>query len=957
MIRVTERTIYEHLTNFLREHLNAKTVQEVRVGAGFVDILFQLDSTSFITEVKIGGEKEFAKAIAQVYEYAMQYGTRNVLVLVYPQRWRGLTVLDLARLPESILTEKIMGRIYTDYWTEWIDKSEVNKVFEELGRRFSEKDRKIDFNSVVSAIRENVSDLHSVIRQAKTKEVFEEVAEKLELFVGLGEIRDRKKAEAQVSMLASYLLFNQILFYHVYRTKTNDKDLHDLKTVKSLKELESYFERITQIDYQPIYSIKLVDKIPDRSEVLKIINDTTKNLVLLRTEHITQDLAGRFFHALLPHEVAKVWAAFYTNPIAAEILAQLAVETWEETALDPACGSGTLLSAVYRKKLELFKDRDQRGSDENVIKNLHKRFLEEDITGIDIMPFASHLTAINLSLQKLEVPTNVVRIAHMDSLELAPKSLTSEFKEKGILLKPFSEEAQLTLSGEKRSISRRGTASSTGIGKPFYLKPVDLVIMNPPFSDRNKLPSYYREKLNNMGILGKKCGHQVNLWGYFLVLADLFLRPNGKIAAVVPINLARGGATEKIRNFLIDNYYIKYIVKPVADLAFSESAAFRDILLIAEKRRPKKTDVTNIMFLKKSIREMRENDVSNVVNLDLDYIDFKEVTNDKILRNRKNLMPLLVSESIQKIFEEFAAWSRLTTFNSKWIDIGLPFRPIGVADGVFITNNLEKSRTKNAFAIVSDVHPREIAIFLKGVPENVEEQKLDKENLAFALRTNTGVKKVSVNQDELDFVLTKKNDKYLHSIRNFNTKIPIPFPWKEHQENNVVKNGFHLVIPRKIRLDSPNTHVISAFSERELRSAGPSLWYFKDGEYTHDELKILNLFLNSILTIIQIILYKSETLGAAYFELMKSDWSLFKILDLGKLKKEEKDSLLALYKKISKVEFPSIVEQLEKRFWARVELDRSILGFFGLSRARIDQFLPEIYDAIINELRGPKEVK
>jgi hypothetical protein len=952
MIKVTERTIYEHITSFLREKLSAKTVQEVRVGVGYVDILFQLDTTPFIVEIKIGGEKEFAKAIAQVYEYAMDYGTKNVLVLVYPERWKGLTVLDIARLPQTILSERIIGRVYTDYWTEWIDKTEVSKVFEELGRRFSEKDIRIDFNSVVSAIRENVAELHSVIRQAKTKEIFEEVAEKLELFAGLGEIKDRQKAEAQVSMLASYLLFDQILFYHIYKTKTNDKSLVELKPIKSLGELQVYFNKITDIDYQPVYSINLIDKLPERTEVLKIINDTIKNLVLLRTEHITQDLAGRFFHALLPREVAKVWAAFYTNPMAAEILAQLAVEAWDETALDPACGSGTLLSAVYRKKLGLYKIQNQKALDENTTKDLHKRFLEEDITGIDIMPFASHLTTINLSLQKLEQPTNVVRIARMDSLELAPKTLTSEFSKKGILLKPFAEEAQLTLDGTRKIVTRKGTVSPSGVGKPFYLRPVDLVIMNPPFSDRDKLPSDYVEKLKNMDQLGRKCGHQINLWGYFLALADFFLRPKGKIAAVLPINLARGGATQKIRDFLISNYHIKYIIKPVADLAFSESAAFRDILLIAEKTRPKRTDTTKIMFLKKSVREMREDEVFHVTNLDEDYVDFKEVTYDEILQNKKNLMPLLAPEYIGKIFKAFTNSTRLTTFKDNWIDIGLPYRPLGVADGVFITNSSEKSRTKNAFAMVSSVGSKEVTVTLKDIPQNLQKLKLEKAHVAFALRTNTGIKRISVSSNELDFVLTRKNDKYLSSIRTLNTKIPSPFPWKEHLEYNVVDNGFHLVVPRKIRLNSPNTYVISIFSERKLHSAGPSLWYFKNSEYTHEELKLLSLYLNSILTIIQIILYKSETLGAAYFELMKSDWNLFKIIDTSKLKKDEKQILLELFEKLSNVEFPAITEQLEKRFWARMELDGAILRILGFSETEIDELLPKIYDSILSEVKS-----
>jgi len=957
MIKITERTLYEHITNFLREKLSAKTVQEVRVGAGFVDILFQLDTTPFIIEIKIGGEKEFAKAIAQVYEYAMDYGTKNVVVLVYPQRWKGLTVLDdnISRVAQNILSERIIGRVYTDYWTEWIDKAEVSKIFEELGRRFREKDRRIDFNSVVSAIRENVTNLYSVIRQAKTKEVFEEVAEKLELFAGLGEVKDRKRAETQVSMLASYLLFNQILFYHVYKTKTNEGNLPELKPIKSVRELENYFNEITNIDYKPVYNIKLINKIPEKSEVVRIINDTIKNLVLLRAEHVTQDLAGRFFHALLPYEVAKVWAAFYTNPIAAEILAQLAVERWDETVLDPACGSGTLLSAVYRKKLELYEEQTGRKLDDRTFKELHKKFLEEDITGIDIMPFASHLTTINLSLQRLEQPTNVVRIARMDSLELTPKTKMKEFK-KGILLKPFTEEAQLTLIGERLTVKKAGTVSPGGIGEEFYLKPVDLVIMNPPFSDRDKLPKDYIEKLKKMDELGKRCGHQINLWGYFLALADLFLKSNGKIAAVVPINLARGGATEKIRDFIIKNYHIKYIIKPVADLAFSESAAFRDILLIAEKRTPKRSDITKIVFLKKSVRQMKEDEVTQVTSFNKEYVDIKEVSHEEILSNKENLMPFLSPEEIQNIFAKFIHSNKLVTFSGDLIDIGFPYRPKGVADGVFITNPSEKSRIKNAFSIVYEVGPKEIIVALKGIPKEIEKLKLGKDFVDFALRTNTGIKRISVTPKELDLILTKKNNDYVLSLGKLNRKIPSPFPWKEHLENNIVKDGYHLVIPRKIRLNSPNTHVVSIFSEEKLYSAGPSLWFFKDRRYSQEALKILNLYLNSILTIIQILLYKSETLGAEYFELMKSDWNLFKVIDVRKLDKAENQTLLRLFENISQVEFPCIIEQLEKRFWARLELDKTILEILGFSKKEIDELLPKVYDAILNELKSTKEM-
>ncbi|MBC7092182.1 MAG: N-6 DNA methylase, partial [Nitrososphaeria archaeon] len=608
MFKITERSLYEPICRFLEERIEAKTISEIGGKEGYLDILFQLDSYPFILEIKLGKEeKKLTKAIAQVVDYGLRYNTMNIIVLQFPSIESGQVVLEIENFKRQVVFQKVRGWIHTEYLEKWIEEQRFEEVFEELKNSFKERIRKIDFNSVIKAIREIVQDLYEVIKQAKTDEIFVEVAEKLELFVGLGEIEDKNKAINQVSMLASYLLFNQLLFYHIYKMKTKS-NIQELKPIKSINELKNYFSQITNIDYQPIYAVNLVDKLPDRPEIVELINECIKNLLVIRAEHITQDLAGRFFHALLPKEVAKVWAAFYTNPIAAEILARLAIDKWDETILDPACGSGTLLSAAYKRKLELAEENGITLSKAE----LHKKFVEEDLTGIDIMPFACHLTAINLALQRLEQITDLVRVARMDSLDVAAKLKLTEFKNKGILIKPFHETIQLTLDGEKKSIKKLGTVSPAGKGAKFYLKPVNVVIMNPPFSDRDKLPKDYLDKLKK-NELGQKCGHQINLWGYFLSLADLILSQNGKIAAVLPINIARGGATEKIRNLLIENYHIKYIVKPIADLAFSESADFRDILLLAEKRKPKKEDITRIIFLKKSIKKIKENELQQII--------------------------------------------------------------------------------------------------------------------------------------------------------------------------------------------------------------------------------------------------------------------------------------------------------------------------------------------------------
>jgi len=52
------------------------------------------------------------------------------------------------------------------------------------------------------------------------------------------------------------------------------------------------------------------------------------------------------------------------------------------------------------------------------------------------------------------------------------------------------------------------------------------------------------------------------------------------------------------------------------------------------------------------------------------------------------------------------------------------------------------------------------------------------------------------------------------------------------------------------------------------------------------------------------------------------------------------------------VEFPSIIGQLESKFWARVKLDKTILEIIGFETSDIDNWLPKIYDSLVNELKA-----
>jgi hypothetical protein len=579
------------------------------------------------------------------------------------------------------------------------------------------------------------------------------------------------------------------------------------------------------------------------------------------------------------------------------------------------------------------------------------------------MPFAAHLTAINLSAQHLETTTNFLRIACMDSLELAPQLNSKDFVENGILIKSFSKELQKTLTGLKTLVSREGALSLAEEKSEFKLTPVDVVIMNPPFSDWQKLPISYRESLKRLNQLGDVCGYQVNLWGYFLVLADLLLKPNGKIAAVLPINIARGGATEKIRNYLLKNYQIKYIIKSTKDFAFSESASFRDILLIAQKTRPRNDDIIKIIFIKKSIREMNYEEALKItseieklkVEKDETYLssnfDMYVVDYEKLKNHVNNLMPFfgLLNVNNIKIFLTFidrVEKKKLTNFERKRLKYGFPDYPAGLSEIVFVVRPIDKSRERRAFLLLKNENG-EIAIKIKNLERIF---KLPKDTTIPALKTITGLK---------SFLLDGKHDYLLVSSFEGSDFVVKTSHWRDEslswERIKTMSKKFktYLAIPRRFNPYSPNTHILSILSTKKFVPTNKFLLY---QEENLEKCEILSIYLNSVLFFVQLILYKSETTGE-YIEIMEPDLILFKILDVEKLTHIEKQLLLNSFEKLKNVEFPSILEQFEKRFWARVELDKTILKILGFSDEEIDYWLPKVYDAIVEELKAMKEVR
>lgn len=173
------------------------------------------------------------------------------------------------------------------------------------------------------------------------------------------------------------------------------------------------------------------------------------------------------------------------------------------------------------------------------------------------------------------------------------------------------------------------------------------------------------------------------------------------------------------------------------------------------------------------------------------------------------------------------------------------------------------------------------------------------------------------------------------------------FDWREVERRS--KDKFvNLVTAIKFDISSPNTSFLCFYSDDEFIQAD----VFKIFTKVHkEEAKILCLFFNSIVGLIQFITHRQLTLAGGLCAIRESDLLDFFLLDIEKLTVSDKKILLTTFNRLKTVKFPSIIDQIKNRFKERIEIDKTILDVLGYSKSQINNLLPTLYDTILSEIK------
>jgi len=841
----------------------------------------------------------------------------------------------------------------------------------------------INTSQAIKLLREAVLEISDAFAKVEARDIEDIFGGKVFFDTVLGIKEEKEIPIKHLRDAASYLLVNQILFYQILAEKKTEiiryKKIAS-ETLTDPQELQGeYFSRVLLEDYKPIFGFDVVSKI-NGANALEAIKVTINAINALSPGALGHDILGKIFHELIPLDLRKVVAAFYTNIQAGEILATLAIDKPDVQVLDPACGSGTLLVSSYQRKKDLLEKKTGKKfgfSD-------HKRFVEEEITGIDIMPFAAHLAAVHLSLQAPLYTTDFVRVAIQDSTGLKPDMTIAPTQE---VLKEAFKQRKLTDDYLKPIVSKREKVVAGAVKlseqaevKPIPLSQVDVVIMNPPFTRFQRIPPSYKAKLSErfQEAEYQKCVHgQLGLHGYFLLLADRFLKNGGRLAAVLPVTTLSAKGLYDIQDIWLNDYSIEHIIVCEGRSAFSENVSVREILLVTKKMKvtdnnvaisilkvsPDTISITEARSLAENLKELRKSQEVGAT-IDSEKYLFKLIPQTELVKSKRALFRAIstyrkdiveIADEIEKLFEKSR---KATTFGEylKSIKGEIHESPRGIKRfgyyGLSIVSKESRALKKHDFWFVKEKTKRKLVV------ENRFSHvtfSIPIESVAPNIRRYAGLREFDISA-ETDYIVLKPFDELKQFLQASDIEVD-----ERKEAAKLVKNGewekfvnshsSKLALIYRARITGVSTHNLAFYSDEKMFFGG-SFWMVEVDDEA--QAKLLSLWLNSTLSLFQLFIERKETEGGWIWI---DDYVMreFAMLDFSKLSKQEIATLLAVFGKFGKTPVLSLLEQLEAGNGVRREVDRVLLRLLQMPEEKIDGFLDRFYSILAEEFGKLKE--
>jgi uncharacterized protein YeeX (DUF496 family) len=483
--------------------------------------------------------------------------------------------------------------------------------------------------------------------------------------------------------------------------------------------------------------------------------------------------------------------------------------------------------------------------------------------------------------------------------------------------------------------------------------------MNPPFTRHERIPEDYATVLfNRFKDYASYLHGQMGYFGYFVLLADRFLKDGGRMALVLPATALHVRSSEGLRKLWSEKYHVEYIITTWHRLAFSESVAFREILLVAKKIKPPENAVTKVCVLKKLPDKMSKAQeiAEKIKNLKHDYEDDEVIVKinpySKLTADTTDWHKLISISNLKLVdlLEQLLSSKRLTPLSTlaEAQECDLRHYKLRSFHG-FILKDVKRLQRRTDHWLLEKERTGSIVVKHRELDHTLE---VPLNCLTRALRRFSYVDTIDVT-DNSDYLIQNWFDKipemarYALSSRELSALNPgVINSWRRRFE----RKKAHLLLARRLYLSSPGTCLIAFYSDNPI--IGIDLWSLKG--VSKEDAKILALWLNSSINILQL-LYIGVACEGPWMKL--HDYMLNRLLvpNPQSLDSKEKQRLLELFDNVKKATFKSIIEQFKTADANRKLIDKAWLTILGY-KGDADALLNRLYDSLAIEMELIKKL-
>jgi type I restriction-modification system DNA methylase subunit len=402
----------------------------------------------------------------------------------------------------------------------------------------------------------------------------------------------------------AYIILNRMLFARIAedkeivgQTRLSSRGMaNELKLGEERPYLDALIDTYDRIDdhYPDLYELGIFDwwwvskdkrgtfskterrKQSDLEDDLDYsLRKALRRLNRFNFSYVNRDILGHVYEDFLPKEERKELGEYYTPlEVVQFMLDSVGYDPNENIGrkqiLDPACGSGTFLTEVAERLIQHFTDKFGKTSvhklDAEEARTILER-VEENVYGIDINPFAAHITQINLLFRTIDLYDKVTeKDPHytMDGFEIhVADTLTPTLREQ----QSGGSDSSMAQSGLEQFVNYNGRAQAfiedrNTVDRIKDEEEFDIVVANPPYVRIQNLSGMKETYSNHYASAIKN----FDIYIPFIERGLEWLADDGKMAYICPDRLVMADYAKEIRDRLVEEPITSFIDFKEADV-------------------------------------------------------------------------------------------------------------------------------------------------------------------------------------------------------------------------------------------------------------------------------------------------------------------------------------------------------------------------------------------------------